>query len=387
MKKPHLNDHGTIFLTTMLCMFFMAMIGGYLFKMTSDDMFSIQRLKHSAQAQQLAEAGLADALGVMNTDWDARLVAGNFPSTSLGPGTYDASVAQVSSRWLVTSVGTVNSVSRTASCEVTGPVTSALAYILAGGSNIDIKLTAFSTNTIIGNIYATSNIAFDAQANNAVVSTSNPGNVYAGGTIDKKGTVLIGGSENPNWSNMVGFPVFDYAYYQNIAQSNCPAPPCSSATDYYFDTDTTFDGTNPLPAAPDGGVVFVNGDVVVSSTQTMTGCLVATGTIDIAQVHLTINQYNNFPAMLTQTGDILVRSVGNAAQGWLTATGLVYSGNNFSLSGNHNPRVDVTGSIVARGTLSQSGTQSTLLMNYVLQNPPGMISSGAQDMEVVSYNR
>lgn len=369
------RDRGTIFLQTIVSMFIMTLMAGYIVNVSTQDSRMVRTLNRSAAAQNLAEAGLAQAFSALKADFNDWADASNYPLTNLGGGTYDASVTRIGTRYLVTSVGSVGSVTRTVSAEITAPTVSALDYILAGGSTLDLRLTAKSTLEIIGKIYAASTIYMKAIANGAQINIHDPGDVYSGGTIDNGGGNIVTGTLTPNWSTQVGFPVFNYAGYQAIAQAN----------GYYYNGDRTYNSTTTIPAAPAGGVIFVNGNVTISAAQSTTACFVATGTITITQGTVTINQYQNYPAMMTQTGDIILRSVGNSAKGRLVATGLVYAGNNFSLSGNHNSAA-VTGSIIARGTLEEIGTQCSLHMEYVQQNPPFMTSSGAAAFGVKSYN-
>lgn len=367
------GERGTVFMTTMISMFIMTLIATYVFEVSSQDLNLAKQMDKSLQALGLAEAGLAEALSRLKVDINDTI----FNETPLGEGTYAASVSTVSGRQLVSSTGTVSGFSRTVTAEVQPPSASALNYILAGGSDLDLKLTAKSTATITGDIYAANNISMKATASQASIVIQNPGDVYAGGTITNSGGNIIYHSLNPNWPTLISFPVFDYTFYQAIAQTN----------GYYYNTNKTYTAASPLPTFPTGGVIYVNGNITISATQPTTkACLIATGSITISQGTTTINQYLNYPAMMTRDGDITIRSVGNSAQGTLVATGLVYAGNDFSISGNHNTAT-VTGSIIARGTLSESGTQASLTMVYQAQSPPGMTSSSATTMRVKSYNK
>lgn len=372
------QDKGTVFISTMISMLLMTLVSGYIFQVTNQDMRFVTQLQRSLQAQYLAEAGLAKAVAVLYNDWDEKTNAAAFPSTALDQGTFDATVTQVgagpSSRWKVSCVGTVDAVQRTASCEVSGPTQSALDYILAGGSNIDLKLTAKSTCDITGDIYATNLIEMRAIASQAEIEIHDAGDVYCGGSIMNYGGDISYNSLNADYPNLVGFPTFNFAYYQTIAQTNS----------FYYATSQIWD-SGDVPVNPTGGVIFVNGDLTITDTNATTAAIIVTGSVEITQGTLTINRYLDYPALMTQTGNITIRSVGAAAQGSLVATGLVYAAGNFSLSGNHNSAI-VTGSILARGTLIESGTWCSLTMVYEEQNPPGMLSSGAETVVVRSYN-
>ncbi len=99
---PNINDHGSVFLTTMIAIFLMTLVGAYTYQMSTQDIHFVRQLEKSTQAQQLAEAGLARALSKItstSSDTFESVVNNdsNFPLTSLAPGTYDASVTQISS--------------------------------------------------------------------------------------------------------------------------------------------------------------------------------------------------------------------------------------------------------------------------------------------------
>ena len=68
-NNPLANEKGTIFLTTMISMFMMVLMGGYIFQVTTQDTHLIAEMKYSQQAQLIAEAGLARALSTRFTNW------------------------------------------------------------------------------------------------------------------------------------------------------------------------------------------------------------------------------------------------------------------------------------------------------------------------------
>jgi Tfp pilus assembly protein PilX len=97
----------------------MVIMGISIFQTTIQTRHMSTFLKNSSEAQYLAEAGIRDALATLdNLGFAARNNASNFPLTSFGAGTYDATVTETGGRVLLTSVGTVNNVSKTVSVEV-----------------------------------------------------------------------------------------------------------------------------------------------------------------------------------------------------------------------------------------------------------------------------
>lgn len=377
--KRVLNSHGSVFLTTMVCVFLMSLTGGYLYQVSAGNSHFMNRLQRSVQAQMLADAGLARALSTIRANWASISSSGNFPLTSLGPGTYDAGVTMVSGRYLVNSVGDVQGVQRTASAEVLPPSGSALNYVFAAGGNAQIDSgTGQSPGTIAGDIYAAGNIDLDGPSSGGQLVVT--GNTYANGNMTSNSSVSVSGSQNADWPQTESFPTVDYNYYQSIATAN----------GQYFSGNVTYNSGN-IPSNPAGGVIYVNGNITIRGTQSTTAALIATGNIQIEKSggtypRVTINQYADYPAMLTQ-GNIQFSSNGNGGA-YLNTTGLIYAEGNFQLSSGNNDTFTFTGSVLARGNIQTTGltAQNLTTVTYVQQNPPGFSGTGSANMTIRSYN-
>ncbi len=331
----------------MVAMCMMILVGGSIFSITNNSVYFFNRLKKSNQANYLAQAGLAYALGTLNSSFTT---SANYLSTTLGPGTYSATVTTSSGRTLVTATGTTDGVSRILTAEVTAPPASALNYLFASGSDLSFSSTGGGSSTNInGNTLSPSGPSFN-------------------GTISRTGTDTTG---------VPSFPVVDTSFYQSIA----------SANGYYFNGDKTY-ASGTIPATPAGGVIYVNGNLTLLGVQTTTACIIATGNITMDKVGGTqpaiqINEFSNYPAMMTINGSIIYSCNGN--NGSFIATGLVYSGNNLTFTQNQTT-LTVNGSILARGSISFVFTSQTVSnLAYVAQNPPGFTTTAV--MAVKSYNK
>ncbi len=372
---------GSTFLITMVCVFVMSLVGGYSYQLSSYNSTYVNRLQKSLQAHQLAEAGLVRALSTIRSNWSQVNNAAAFPLTTFGTGTYDAGVTNISGRYLVSSVGTVSGVSRTVTAEVAAPAFNALNYIFAGGSNGSHEIEiggSSSSGTITGDIYGAGNFELEGPSGGGQLTVT--GNVYALSNITTNASVSVSGSQNPNYSNTVQFPVVDFSYYQNIATTN----------GQYYASNVTYN-SGGIPASPAGGVIFVNGNIDIRGTQNTTACIIATGNITIAKSgntypRVTINQYSNYPALMTQNGEITFSSTGTGNASLVT-TGLVYAGNNLRIDGNHDT-FSFTGSVISRGKIEiDSSSQSTMTATYVQQSPPGFTTSSSGTMAIRSYTR
>lgn len=378
MKKPRLlqNDKGTVFVTTMLTLMLMLMAGEYFYKMADQGNYTVKRMQSSTQARYLAEAGMSSAFASLYSSWST---SKSWASTNLGLGSYSASVATPSgSRPLVTATGVVNSVTRATTAELTAPSPSALNYAIAGGGNASIDSgTANSPGTITGDIYGGGNVTLDGASNGPTLAVT--GSVQAGGNLTSSSSATVSGSSTPNYSTSVAFPTPTMSYYQNIAQTN----------GYYINGNKTYTNASPIPANPTGGVIYVTGNVIIQGTQSTTACIVAGGNIDIDKSgstypRVTINQYSTYPAIVTQ-GNFTFSTTGNGGA-YLTTTGLVYVGGNYTFSSGNHDSWSLTGTLIARGNVTitpQSFNNGTV--TYVNQNPPGFTISNTQ-MSVKSYN-
>lgn len=365
------NQRGTIFLATMVSMMIMIIMGGYIFQVTTQDSHLIAEMKKSLQAQQIAEAGLARGISTLKTNWSSSITTSN---VSMGVGAYSTSLTSSGGRYLVSSTGTVSGVSRTVTAEVTAPVTSAFNYALAAGSELEFEIVGQSSVTTDGDIYAGDEVELKAGAATSTITT---GKVDSAGDIEVSGPGTVTTGTRTENAPLVTFPTIDYSYYQSIAQS----------TGTYYSGSKTFSTVNSIPS-PAGKVVFVSGNVTISASQSTTATIVATGSITISGGTTTISSPSSQPSMITQTGTITISGTGNSNPSCLSTTGLVYAGNNFTITGNHHT-VTVNGLIVALGEIEgeySGSAQNRLTVNY--QNPGNLsgTSGGSSSSSIRSYN-
>ncbi|MBI2095022.1 MAG: hypothetical protein HYT89_02515 [Candidatus Omnitrophica bacterium] len=375
------GKQGTIFLSAMISALLMAIVGGSIYRLSSQDMHYVAQLKKSLQAQQLAEAGLSEALNTLKDDWNQKDSAGAFPETDLGAGSYDADIVQSSGRVLISSVGAVDGTTRTATAEVSGPSSSSvLDYAIAAGGNAVIDSgTGQSPGSIVGDIYSGGNAVLDGPSSGGVLAIT--GGVDAGGSIDSSSSVTISGASTPDHEE-VAFPTVDMAYYQNIATVN----------GNYTDGNRTYNNTSPIPSDPAGGVIYVSGNITIQGTQSTTACLVAGGNITInksgsAYPCVTINAPDSMPAVVTQ-GNFTYSSTGNGGA-YLTINGVSYSGGNFTFTSGNHDNLTLAGSLLAQGNIVISPTSyNQISVSYGSETLNGFSSSsGSDEMEILSYNR
>ena len=251
--------------------------------------------------------------------------------------------------------------------------------------NIDSG-TSSSPGTIVGDLYAGGDTELDGPSTGGDLVVT--GDLDVVGNIDVDADdVIVSGTQTPTFSQTATFPTVDFAYYQAIAVAN----------GQYDDDNVTYDSSNPIPAAPAGGVIFVDGNITINGSHSTTACIVATGNITIGKdgstyPMITITAYSpsaevTYPAVLCQ-GNFVFSTTGNASpDSYLTITGLVYPQGNFTFSSGNHTSLTITGSVLARGNIDVTPTSFTLLgASYDAGATPPGFDLGTAEMEVVSYN-
>ncbi len=288
-------------------------------------------------------------------------------------------------RYLVTSVGTVGGVTRTASAEILAPDTSTaptINYAIAGGSSSSHVLdsgTSSSPGAINGNIYMAGPITLDGPTTGGSLVVT--GNVTSLSTVTVNASASVSGTVSQNAATTGIFPSVDFTYYQAIAAAN----------GFYFSTNKTY-ASGTIPASPAGGVIYVNGNLTIQGTQSTTACIIATGSITISKTgstypQVTITKFSNYPVLMTQSGAITFTTTGSGTA-YLRATGLIYSGNNFAVTAGNHGELTVVGGILARGTINTGGMTSSnsLSVTYAEGIPAAFTDTEGSTASIRSYN-
>ncbi len=366
---------GAIFLGTMIALLMMAIVGGAIFSLTSQDLFFVNHLKKYTQARNLAEAGLAQACASLKSNWSSNAA---YPMTNVGQGNYQATVATTSSRTLVTSVGTVQGITRSVTAEVVPPTISAFNYSIAsGGSSTIDSGTGQSPGIVTGSIYSYGGMTLDGPSSGGVFQINGDA-VTASGSLAVSSSVTVSGTQTTNYATTVPFPSVDLSYYQAIA----------SANGQYFAGSKVYN-SGQIPAAPAGGVIYISGSCTVYGTQNTNTTLVVGGSLTIQKTgntypKITVTKTDGMPAMVVM-GSMAYQSSGNGGS-YLNVTGLIYTAGSFSFQSGNNDTFTLNGSLVSLGSISISPqSQNLVTINYQQQNPPGFTIPPSQ-FGIESYN-
>jgi len=366
------NQSGVAFLATVILAGIIVVVCTGLSLVILRDAYTVKQLKYKTQAYFLAEAGIEEGIKEIKEDFFGYSPSG---STSLGAGTYSIRVinSNDTNLRLIVSTGIVRGIARIIRTQVRFSGPEAFNYpalgggkmYIAGGSIISnggpimvhANSSAVSGALFVGSRWGTGTVSGDASACGQVI------------VHDPNGTVT--GSVTPN-APYVDLPPFDANFFQWYYDRAAADGNVKTGTQLFF-SDPCAGTTNKI--------CYVNGQVRLIGTWTMTGCIVATGKIIInkwASGVITQQQHENLPAFMSINNDVEIWDPTNIE-------GMVYAGSRVkidSLWGAFGASV-IDGSAYGRGRVILSAQTN---LHYIRPDPPGL-PTNVQTVSVVSWSR
>lgn len=349
MKTYSNGVNGTVFIATVLILGIVVMICAGLSVMVGRDIYTAKRLRTSTQAYFLAEAGIEESIqDLCGSPFNFDHFPKNKSAEDLGIGSFSAilDTSKYNSDKIIkiSSTGSVGDVSRTISATVKDTRITAFTYTTLSGGKMWIALN----NDVSGNVHSNNGSqspifpALRVGVNSEVHGNATAcGRAYCSpfGTVDD--TLA---SNKPS----IPMPPFDDAFWNRYYQRA-------------FDSDDVYSGNTIFTSnqSPANGVIWVNGRASLIGTWTMTGCLIATGSVNIIGSITQVPQVGNerFPAIVSRTSRISIL-------GTSTINGLIYAGSRVEILNNGT----INGAIICNGRLSMFFTD----LNYVKPDPPGL---------------
>lgn len=318
------NTSGSVMVVVMLLAGLLMLVSMSLVGLATNSSFRMRRQLQSAQALNIAEAGIGDMIGRLSTDYLAWQDATNVGTVA--NGSYQVvSSTTTNGNVVITSSGTIGDITRVTSVELLGTerdrndlLFSLDGAILSGG-DVRFQTAAY---TIRGNVHSNQKVTSSNGAQN--------GDFYAGITNNSPGTIsaveTIGNLSATKVENTAAreLPEFNFDSYRTLAISG----------GLYYDGDQTFRNWS---GAPPNGIVYVNGNVTVRNNSTLVGTLVANGDITIENQFTQVPHAAGMPALLS-TGSV---HMGNRG----VLNGVVFAGVNAYIDNN----VDILGGIISVG--------------------------------------
>jgi hypothetical protein len=371
--NPDSRRKGIVFFTTVILLSIVILVCAGMSFLLLRGTYSVNRIKYGSQAYALAQAGIEESIRDINNDFD--YTPTGYPKT-LGSGTYTVSIQNhptVLSRKLVTSTGVVKGVSRSIGLQAyyTGP--ESFNYPALGGGKLTVAGGSVISNSGPITIHSNSAAALDAVAIGSNWPWSSgrvEGNANACGGIRVYSNGTVTGSTNPG-SPYVELPPFDdtfFQYYYNLALAD----------------GKVYSGVKIFTSDPCAGtanhVVYVNGQVRLAGTWTMTGCIVATGKIIInkwVSGHITQHQWQNLPAFMSKNADVEIYDPTDI-EGMVYANGYIEID---SIFGQYGPTT-VYGSLYGKSWVNIKNKTD---LHYRRPNPPGL-PAGTSTVTILSWS-
>lgn len=261
-QKANSCREGSALITVVGLILLMTLAGAIIAAMTGQSAFRVKKTLRSSCALAIAEAGVADIIDIMNTNYTAGIGVSYTKDFSDGSFTVTTAKDGTSGNILITSTGVFADETRTTRLELLGDkyamwnALAASCAIIAEG-NVTLETAA---PDIRGRVHANGSILHSH------------GNIKVQGDLTANGVVQI--TPQSGFQAIPGHPVEQVPTYLPFD----PWMEMAKNGGMYFEGNQKWNKINLNPA---NGVIYVNGDVEINNRSTMTGTLVASGSITI----------------------------------------------------------------------------------------------------------
>lgn len=390
MNTYHRAKSGYSLLTTLFIMTALSVSLGMLITIGRQRMFTANNLTNQVKATAYAEAGIDFAYAILSADFEQR----NNPSafslnsggtngfssasstyssgvqSSYGDGSFTLTLTSISNRYvIVNSAGKCGDAVREAEVVVEDifagsggndatdySTMEGFNYAILSGGQFDFKGSGYvagsqkmhSNSAIVINGSAQTEINVTSTASIKVGKNTIEGSIEAPALTIHPKADITGGSTTATVPPVV-IPDIDLTPYFNWAKDHGEV--------YVGDFSTS------SSYSPNGGIMYVIGDVEISSHAVISGSIIATGDIHITGAAEIIPNTSVF-AMATESGDLANTSSG-------TIEGLVYS-----KKGNYKQTANgiLKGQIIVGGEVQKGGNSDIIMFTQSIPTPPGGVS-------------
>jgi hypothetical protein len=322
--------------------------------------FAARKLTDRLRAQAIAEAGACHGYNLLAADFTQRTNSTHFLSQDYGGGHYQVkAIAVGKDQAVIDSTGTYRDLvervildTRLHQTTREGPGETPYLYaiisdhlitwtgcgVFEGGAMVHANGQFQQSGSGVLNANGSSTMGVDLKG----ASGSIDGNVDA--PIISGKTAKITGTQTIRAVTRIPIPQIDLAPYYERALKN----------------HEVYSGNQHITVKqPVGGVMWVDGNLKISGQVDLTGCFIATGSIDISGngVHQKVDELPAFisrDSSISLSGDVAVRGLIYARIGDI----------NFTGGGN------VTGSIICGGNFKKAGSSTVICYQRSVPRPP-----------------
>jgi len=381
MQRSQKTKCGYALVTTLLIMTTLATTFAMMIQIGRQRLHTAKRLSNRAKALAYAEAGIDFAYSIVSVDMancatpslftlnpGGTTLTNNIPST-YGEGSFELTLNCISNRYVV-----ITSVGKCGDAEQVAEILVEDVYAGSGGTNgtnyADMEGFNFAilsgatfgfkgSGSVLGSpgikVHSNNQININGNAQTYVDISSSTGIRVGNNTINGSITATsvkthhhatITGGTTETTVPPVEIPDIDLTPYYTWASQHGEV--------YVGDFSTAVDYT------PNGGILYVIGDVEVSSHAVFNGSIIATGNITITG-QADIRPTTDVIAMATEHGNLENTSTG-------TMEGLIYS-----KTGNYKQTANGTleGQIIVGGEVAKGGESDIIIFKKSIPTPPG----------------
>ncbi|MCE9614982.1 MAG: hypothetical protein K8T26_11935 [Lentisphaerae bacterium] len=387
MQTSHRSSNrreGSALFTVMLIVLVIAALLGITCKASVQRVFTARKLADRVRALSIAEAGANKAYAILQNDFNARLDDTPFPLTSYAGGTYDVSVATVG-----VFVAVVSSEGHygTADAQVVVDVKN-----YGASSNAVQNSSALNYSILCGGTFDFGGCGTISSSNGAALLHSNGGLTIRGDAqvgLDIRSSTKITLSNGVDINGRVTSPTLSY----NASKVTSTGGFFQQAVPLVPIPDLDFTPFNAWAAShgevknggwslsggtynANGGVIWVNGDVQISSSTIVNGSIFATGSIKLAGSAV-INHGDSGIAIAARDGNIDYQTSG-------ATYGMIYA-KTGSFTQTSNGRME--GQMIIKGNINKGGASDEMLYVKTILTTPGVTSSASDLIGVSAWQK
>jgi hypothetical protein len=384
LKRARHSRRGSATLVVLGIIALIAALLAVMSNAANNRLFMARKLTDQVRALMYAEAGAHEAYARLQNDWSLRTNAAAFPPTSYDLGSFDVTVTTVTNGVaLLQSVG----ICRDAEVEVvldlqmatvggsggsTNPVDDAFSYGMVCGGELNFggcgDISGTNGTTLMhanGLMHLRGNASADLDISSSMEIRINnnvtiDGDVTAPDLQYQASKVTITGTASEEAVDMVDIPDIDLTPYYNWALEH------GEVHNGFSFGGTSYDAN--------GGIIWVNGNVSISSHAVINGSIIATGDIQTSG-QCEVNPTTCAFGLASRDGDIKNTSSG-------VIRGLIYTKvGDFEMPANG----QLEGQAIVHGDIRKTGCSGVILFReYIPQNPYGTDPVPGTDVVTVS---
>ena len=379
-KQSNESRRGSAILTVLVVSFVMTLVLGTMVTASLHRVFTARKLADRVRAKAIAEAGVNHAYSMLVTNFALREDANAFPPTAYGDGVYDVTVKCLGNNVaILCSTGNCGMAAVSVIADVVNygvpysdvvPPSPAFDYAMIcggefsfrgcgyiDGTNGTAKIHSNGAMSLAGNAHA--DVALSSSTSFELKSPRTIDGDVTAPSVDLHGGATVTGTTSEEPVEPVEIPDIDLTPYYNWALEH------GEVRDGFTCAGGTY--------TPNGGILWVNGDVHLSAHYDFHGSIIATGAINMSgqgDVTATTCAFS----LVSRDGPLIHNTSGGKI------TGIIYA-----RMGDYKQTANgvVEGQIIVKGDIDKAGCSDVDLWSKKMPEYPG--EEDGEDSDLVAF--